>query len=288
MNQGSQWSVIVCAGAILAAGALAEPVQPEPAKPAVVKPEAVKPEAPVAPAMREVFPGVRIDLAGKTVEIDGLVPVNAHTKADLKVFLETTVCGYDSKEHESLVVTKAKPSQVHAALLMLGLKPGKPGAWKLEEKKWVGVPPTGDEVEVRFVITEADGTQREEDPAEWIVNIKDGKSLKAIATDAKWVFAGSKLAEKKPSPRAPGEGALPQSGPAGGAPDAKPGPEYYVADTEGTLIGLTSFGTETIGLTAMYNPDNDKEAPEWIASRERTPEVGAKVVVRVRGRKGGS
>lgn len=268
--------LIACASMVVAASAGAEPIQPEP-----VKPEVGKPEAAAGPAMREVFPGVRIDLAGKTVEFDGMVPVNAHTKADLRVFLETTVCGYDSKEHESLVVTKVKPSQVHAALLMLGLKPGKPGAWKLEDKKWVGVPPTGDEVEVRFVITGADGTRREEDPAEWILNIKDGRSLKAIATDAKWVFAGSKLAEKKPSPRAPGEGALPPSAPAGGAPDAKPGPEYYVADIEGTLIGLTSFGTETIGLTAMYNPDNDKEAPEWIASREKVPEVGAKVVVRV-------
>lgn len=268
----------MCAGLALAAVAGEEPIQPEP-------PKAEAPAA--APAMREVFPGVRVDLGGRVAEFDGVVPVNAHTKADLKVFLETTVCGYDSKEHESLVVTKAKPSQVHAALLLLGLKPGKPGAWKLEEKKWVGIPPDGDEVEVRFVVTGADGTQREEDPADWIVNIKDGKSLREIAPDAKWVFAGSKLAAKKLSQRAPGEGTAATPNPPA-SDDAKPGPEYYVADVEGTLIGLTSFGTESIGLTAMYNPDNDKEAPEWIASREKTPEISTKVVVRVRPKKAGA
>jgi len=278
MNRVIRWGLIACAGVALAAIAGEKSTQQE-------LPQAEAP--PEAPALRELFPGVRVDLVAKVVEFDGMVPVNAHTKADLKVFLETTVCGYDSKEHESLVVTKAKPSQVHAALLMLGLKPGKPGAWKLEEKKWVGIPPEGDEVEIRFVVTGADGVQREEDPADWIVNIKDGKTLKAIAPDAEWVFAGSKLAAKKPAQRAPGEGIATQPNPPA-SDDAKPGPEYYVADIEGTLIGLASFGTETIGLTAMYNPDNDKEAPEWIASREKTPEISTKVVVRVRPKKAGA
>jgi len=271
------------AGIAVASGAGVEPGQPESPRSEVPQPVAVP-----QPAMREVFPGVRVDLARRVVEFDGIVPVNAHTKADLKVFLETTVCGYDSKEHESLVVTKAKPSQVHAAMLMLGLKPGKPGAWKQEDKQWVGIPAVGGEVEVRFVVKNADGTEREDDPAEWIVNIKDGKSLKSVAPHANWVFAGSKLAEKKPTPRAPGEGSVPQPAPSSAPnPEAKPGPEYYVADIEGTLIGLTSFGTETIGLTVMYNPDNDKEAPEWIASREKTPEIGTKVVVRVSPKKVG-
>lgn len=237
-------------------------------------------------AWREVFPGVRVNLVEKAVEFDGIVPVNAHTKAGLKVFLETTVCGYDSKEHESLVVTKAKPSQIHAALLLIGLKPGKPGAWKHDDKKWIGVPPEGDEVEVRFLLTAPDGTTREEDPAQWIVNEKDGRALSAVAPDAKWVFAGSKLVHQKVGPRAPGEGVVPQTNPP--AKSEKDGPEFYVADVEGTLIGLASFGTETIGLTAMYNPDNDKEAPQWVASAQKTPEIGSKVMVRVRAKKPGA
>lgn len=275
MNQTARWCAVACVG--LAFGATGE--EPTP-------PEPHKLEAPPNPAMREVFPGVRVDLAKRVVEFDGMVPINARTKADLKVFLETTVCGYDSKEHESLVVTRAKPSHVHASLLMLGLRPGKPGAWKQEARQWVGIPAEGDEVEVTIVTKDADGKEREEDPAEWIVNVRDGKSLKQLAPEARWVFAGSKLARSKPSARAAGEGTPAQPLPADRV-ESKTDREYYVADTEGTLVGLTSFGTETIGLTVMYNPDNDKSAPEWIASREKVPEIGTKVLVRVRPTKAG-
>ncbi|MBX3389172.1 MAG: hypothetical protein KF691_06915 [Phycisphaeraceae bacterium] len=275
-----------CAG-VLALAAVASSVaasEPESRQDAAPAAQGEKDQAQAA--WREVFPGIRINLVEKAVEFDGTVPVNAHTKAGLRVFLETTVCGYDSKEHESLVVTKAKPSQVHAALLLIGLKPGKPGAWRREEKKWIGVPPEGDEVEVKFLLTAPDGTIREDDPAEWIVNERDGKPLSQVAPDAKWVFAGSKLAQKKPLPRAPGDGVGPEPKPP--VENERNGPEFYVADVEGTLIGLTSFGTETIGLTAMYNPDNDKEAPQWVASPEKTPEIGAKVTVRVSAKKGGA
>lgn len=245
------------------------------------------PKPPALPGLREVFLGVRVDLDAKVVEFDGTVPIDAHTKSGLKVFLETTVCAYDSKEHESLVVTKAKPSHAHAALLMVGLKPGKPGAWKQVEGRWVGEPPTGDAVVVEFVVKEADGAERVEDPAEWIVNIKDGKTLAVIAPEAEWVFAGSRLLAKKPGARAPGAGIEPaQAVPE--RKEEKPGPEFYAADSEGTLVGLTSFGTETIGWSAMYNPDTDKEAPEWIARPEKVPEIGTKVTVRVRPKKEGA
>lgn len=247
---------------------------------------AAQPEQAPAFELKEVFPGVRVDLKNKVVEFDGTVPVDAHTKSGLKVFLETAVCGYDSKEHESLVVTKAKPSQVHAGLLLIGLKAGKPGAWKQEEKPktgWIGVPPEGDEIEVRFVVTEADGTVREEDPASWIVNIKDGRTLAEIGPEAKWVFAGSKLVPKNTPAREPGNAGAGVRKPAAEGKEEKG--EVYLADIEGTLVGLTSFGSETIGWTAMYNPDSDKEAPEWIARKEKTPEIGGKVIVRIRAKK---
>ncbi|MFO0860683.1 MAG: YdjY domain-containing protein [Phycisphaerales bacterium] len=243
-------------------------------------------KAPTA-GLREIFPGVRVDPQAKVVEFDGIVPVNAHTKAGLKVFLETTVCTFDTKEHESLVMTKAKPSQVHAALLLTGLKPGKPGAWKQENKAWIGVPPEGDGAEVVFLVKSPDGTVQEADPTEWIINIKDGRSLKQTSPDAGWVFAGSKLLPKKPSAAAPGEAVqtpakqdAPKSGDA--KDPAAREPAYYAADFEGTLVGLASFGNETIGWSAMYNPDSDKQAPEWVASAERTPVVGTPITVRIR------
>ena len=225
---------------------------------------ASEPEAKPAAAagLKEIFPGVRVDLEKKLVEFGGSVPIDAHSKADLKVFLETTVCTADSKEHESLVVTRAKPSQVHAALLMIGLKPGRPGFWQNGRAGWKGVPPEGDPVTVRFAVKGKDGSVQEIDPADWIVNVKGNKTLREESPDSGWVFAGSKLVTQKPGP------------------DGEK-PARYAADSEGTLIGLTSFGTETIGWTAMYSPDSDKQEPEWIASKEKTPEIGTQVVVRI-------
>ena len=43
-------------------------------------------------------------------------------------WLEQVACMVGTREHESLVVVEAKPSEVHAALLLLGLEPGTPKA----------------------------------------------------------------------------------------------------------------------------------------------------------------
>src|SRR5471030_1971004 len=45
-------------------------------------------------------------------------------------------------EHESLLRTSAKPSQIHLALLAIGLKPGEPYRYDPKIKEWF--PPTGD------------------------------------------------------------------------------------------------------------------------------------------------
>src|SRR5262245_58549927 len=46
-----------------------------------------------------------------------------------------------TSEHESILRTKAKPSNVHLALLMLGLEPGEPVKYSEVAKKWF--PPHG-------------------------------------------------------------------------------------------------------------------------------------------------
>ena len=92
---------------------------------------------PVARGMVDAFPYVRVDRAAGVVEFDGIVPIDAHDPKTPLVFLEEFVCTPDSREYESLVVTKAKPSHVHAALLLAGGLAGKPGEWR-----WAG-PPEG-------------------------------------------------------------------------------------------------------------------------------------------------
>jgi hypothetical protein len=240
-----------------------QPVEPEKSAPAD------------APAQREVFPGVRVDVVSKLVEIDGSIAIDAHRTNDkgqtLVVFLETLVCTRDSKEHESLVVTDAKASQVHAALLLVGLKPGEPGRWEGrregEKNTLVGIAPKGDAVRVTIAPRNEDGSLGDEvDALEWVVNQRDARPFRAVEPDAALVFAGSKMV--KPRRRMID-------------PERSDQPEVYAGDLEGTIVGLTSFGTETIGVTAMYNPDAGTQEPEWIA-RGSMPAMNTRVLLRVR------
>lgn len=228
-----------------------------------------------ADTVREVFPGVRVDIRNKLVEIDGTIPIDTHRVNDngqkLVVFLETLVCMKDSKEHESLVVTDAKASQAHAALLLIGLSPGEPGSWKQERQsgssRWIGLPPTGSPVQVTIAVRNADGTiGPETDALEWVVDQRDGRTFRQTEPKVAYVFAGSKMVQARRRMI---------------DPEQEPRPEVYAGDLEGTIVGLTSFGTETIGVTAMYSPDTSKEEPRWIAS-DSLPAVNSKVIVRIR------
>jgi hypothetical protein len=246
----------------------------EPTNPAISPTPDPAPQQAQTP-MREVFPGLRVDVATKLVEIDGTIAIDAHRTTDkgqkLVVFLETLVCMKDSKEHESLVVTDVKASQAHAALLLIGLSPGTPGSWRqereAEKSKWVGVPPTGSPVLVTIAPKHADGTiGPETDALEWVVDQRDSRTFRQIEPGVAYVFAGSKMVQARRRMI---------------DPDDQPRPEVYAGDLEGTVVGLTSFGTEAISVTAMYSPDTSKEEPRWIAS-ENLPKVNTKVVVRIR------
>jgi hypothetical protein len=214
--------------------------------------------------LKEVFSFVRLDARNHLVEIDGSVPIDAHNEKTPRVYLEVCACIPDSKEHETLVVTKAKPSNVHAALLLAGLNPGKPGAWDWSGPALKAIPPTGDAVSVTVAYTK-DGKEVEAPITDWVIDADTHKTMSdAAAPDPKnpdhFVFAGSTIFKKKDR-------------------------EGYTADYDGTLIGLTTFGGETIAWTRMYNPDSGVETPHWIAHADRVPAVGTPVVVRIKASK---
>lgn len=207
--------------------------------------------------MREVFPGVRVDLAHKLVEFDGMVPIDVHNPKSPRVYLEVIACTFDSKEHESLVVTRAKPSHVHAALLMIGLEPGAPGSWKLDEQSRVTtVPPRGSPVRVSVVFNPASPDANEIDPAELVINAKTKARTSSLA-GAGFVFGGSRIVEWQ-------------------------GQSFYDADGTGTLIGLATFGSETIAWRDVFSPEAAIAEPVWIADNERLPAAGTPVTVRLR------
>jgi hypothetical protein len=231
------------------------PFTPSPAAPGVPRPGEPGAERP-EPGMRELFPHVRADIARRVVEFDGIVPIDAHETHAPRVYLEVTVCTPDSKEHESLVMTQARPSHVHAALLAIGLEPGKPGALHWNEEQMTTTPPAGDPVLVTFLFKDGEGKQQEIPATRWIVNADNGEPF-AKEGEGGFVFAGSVMRTRQ-------------------------GREVYDADGVGTLVGLTTFGAETIAWRQVISPDSQVHTPEWIADAKTIPAYGTPVTVRVR------
>ncbi len=203
----------------------------------------------IAPA---AFPHIRIDIGAKAVELDATVPIRLDDPRAPRVYLEQLVCIPDTKEHEVVLVTKARPSHVHAALLAIGLEPGKPATWRQEGVRMIPIAPEGDAVRVTLHYTSAAGDKVKAEPRTWIKNAATGEHW----PEGDWVFAGSITKERQ-------------------------GRDIYEADAGGTLVGLTSFGTEVVAWPRIISPDSQIEEPEWIADAATVPPMGTKVTVRL-------
>lgn len=229
--------------------------------------------------LREAFPFVRVDVRNRVVEFDASVsPMLTPDARAPRFYLEVTCCTPNSREHEAFIVTKARPSHIHAALLAIGLKPGAPGGFLADAKSLKPVQPAGDAVEIRVLSTADPSLARPathdegQDPLEWIINAKDGGRFLEIerATSARlnlkppgWVFAGSRFVERRTN-------------------DGVGTRSVYDADGAGNIIGLTTFGNEVIAYSRTISPDSTIDAPEWIADFQRTPRAGDPVLVRIR------
>ena len=210
-------------------------------------------------AIVEIAPGLRVDRSSRAVFIDGWVATDAG-------FLEQVVCLTGTRDHESLVATEVSPSAVHAALLLAGFEPGSPGRWQLQGSIVERIAPTGDALEVDVLWTDDDGRSREATAESWIVDFNDGDPFPR----SRFIFGGSELRENTPAMvRLYGEG------------------EHYVADMNGSIIGLVTFGDEPIGLESVIADQVGVDAAEWTAHTGVMPEAGTDVTVRVRAWSGG-
>lgn len=229
----------------------------EPTNQAPQAPTPLLPSEPSTPSFKELFPGIRVDVAHKIVEFDGEIAIDCHNPQTPRVYLEVLVCSPDTREHETIVVTRVKPSLVHAALLAVGFKEGRPGSWEWDEasEKLISIPPTGDPLRVELVISGvarnlAEFAARADTKAALSTPPLHGEGLSTF------LFAGSTL-------------------------HTRGGVVRYEADGAGTLVGLTTFGTETIAWSRMYSPDASVDEPTWIANEGLTPPRGTKVIVRI-------
>lgn len=238
--------------------ASAPPRAPEPERSPTAPPPTPPPAATPLPAMKKLFPSIRADIASRLIEMDGIVPVNCHDPATPDVYLELIACSPDTREHESLVMTRAKPSHLHAALLAIGLSPGEPGSWKVEGGKLVAIPPRGDPLSITVAYRAADGKEIECPIADWVVTAETHKPfLPRDPAAPRWLFAGSVFVTRQ-------------------------GNEVYDADGAGTVIGLTTFGSEVVAWRDTISPEAAIDTPDWIADATKVPAAGTPVVVRLR------
>lgn len=222
------------------------------------------------PRLVEVFPGVRVDVASKVVEFDGVAAVQAHDPETPRVYLEVVCCTPDTREHEALVLTRAKPSNVHAGLLMIGLEPGRPGLVDFRGREVRGVPPEGAGVVIEVAWNDETGAARTAPVESWVRRVEDTRALAALPQGpgvwgprGGWAFAGSRFVTRRD--RESGEER-----------------EVYDADGAGVVIGLTTFGSEVVAWRQVLSPESSITVPAWIVNAESYPAMGTPVTVRIR------
>lgn len=93
--------------------------------------------------------------------------------------IELLACGPGGKTHESVFVLNASPVDLHAALLLLGARPGRPPVY-------LGMPPDGPPLAVWVEWADAQGRRRER--AERFARLT---GTSEPLPDAHWIFSGS-------------------------------------------------------------------------------------------------
>jgi len=156
-----------------------------------------------------------VDTKNKRVFVDGYVSLR---DAPLEMF----ACPKGTKEHEAIVATLAKSSEVHAALLAVGAEPG--STVKFTPRY---TPATGQPIRVWVMFRDQEGKFKFSDARKWV-----RKSGTDEALELDWVFAGSNLWT-----------------------DPQDGIKYYQADG-GDMICVSNFGTAMLDLPIKSSDSN--------------------------------
>ena len=158
--------------------------------------------------------------------------------------LEFVLCTQGTKDYESLLSTRALPSSLHAALLALGLAPGKPARWTAPvDKKSVFVPPKGAMLEVTVRWKDSKQVARESAVTDWLLAVGTNKK----PNPTRWVFVGSDFLDD----------------------------QRYWADVEGHHISLANFASSVIDVPFE---SSDKNAMlEFVANPAVVPPKGTQV-----------
>ncbi len=178
---------------------------------------------------------IEVDVAKKQVRVEcEAIRVDAP--------LEFFCVAVGGPEHEAVLRTAAKPSDVHLALLMLGLEPGAPATFSDATQKWT--PPHGPPIRVSVEFSKAGET----------VSLRAGKLIRSMQykepmPDRPFVFTGSRVLE-----------------------DGR-----YAGDVTGYLVSIVNFDLSPIDVPHLASNAND--TLEWQINPDVAPQMGEKVTM---------
>jgi hypothetical protein len=181
----------------------------------------------------EKLPHVHVDLKTRQVVVDCEA---LNVKTELEFF-----CVIDGgNEHESVLRTPAKPSDIHFALLMLGLTPGSPATFLPSERVWV--PPHGPPLHIscRYLL---DGKSQLVPAYRMMRSATTHKEMPPTM----WVFDGSRV-----------------------MPDG-----LYAADMTGYVVSICNFDLTMIDVPSLVSNSND--TLEWEFNPDLVPPKGTAV-----------
>ena len=180
------------------------------------------------------LPGLQIDLKEKRVVGKAVVVLREGP-------LELFACAANTKEHESVLAVRFVPSQLHMALLAIGLKPGHPMSYDPKLQSYL--PACGYRVKIQVRWQDQTGQTHIGPITDWMVNSKTNKTM----APRDFIFAGSvKL------------------------PDGR-----YLADLDGTVITVANFASSVLDIPGRYSTKN--ELLVWAPKTDAIPPLGTEV-----------
>src|SRR5450432_1402706 len=177
------------------------------------------------------FPHVEIDVRNKRIRVECEA---LHCEAPLEFFCVTA----GGNEHESVIRTRAKPSQIHTALLMLGLQPGEPVKYSESARKWF--PPHGPPLHISIEYTK-DGKQISLPAYKLMRDVRTKKSMPPMT----WVFTGSRVMDDG----------------------------TYAADVTSYVVSVVNFDLTLIDIPDLASSAN--ETLEWETDLDLMPPLGS-------------
>jgi len=182
------------------------------------------------------FPQVEIDTVKREIRVEC-------TALAVEMPLEFFCVSAGGPDHEAVISTRAKPSHIHAGLIMLGLQAGSPMKYSEARKAWTA--PFGPPVRIELSFNDASG-KPVRIPAEQAVRSVKTRQPMPVTT---WIFAGSQT-------RQDGQ---------------------YLADLAGYVVSIVNFELSLIDVPRLVSSSN--ETLEWEYNPDVAPARGTPVTM---------